>query len=599
MSGIRRGTRAGGKPVYLPERARATHLQVIGASGTGKTKFLENMLRADILAGNGLCLIDPTGNLYHDLLRWVETQGLWGRKPLLLFDPASPEWTFGFNPLDADGGPTEDLSFLVDAMVGACAAVWGGENPNQTPLLKRCLRAVFHALAERKLTLLEAAYLVNPTDPTGLRRHLTRALDDFIMREQWDTFNAVKPREFQEQFSSTMNRLLEFLAAERIRRILGQREGTLRLRAIMDQGGMLLVNLSSGRALSEANASLLGALLVNDLFLKARGRPKESRPFYLYIDECHRFVSEDVGRILDEGRQFGLHLILAHQHLAQLQKAGEAVSGAILTDARTKVVFGGLAPEEAEILADFLFAGELDLEEAKTSLNKPVVVGHEVRWLASLADTETVGESESETRSRSWGESESGSSARQWSDTEGWTTSDSFSFTPDGSFLPGGTLTHSSQTGHSGSHTRGGSETQVRSSTRTESASATRGTSQSRGVTHGQHETLASVYQTLPTAVFSLEEQRHKKAAFLRNLRRQEAVVKIPERESVAFQTARVEPGVARPERVERGKRDAFIRSAFAKPIHAVDALLRARRLSLERAARTKEAPKNPDDFLE
>lgn len=593
MRGIRLGTREGGKPVYLSERARATHLQVIGASGTGKTKFLENLIREDLLAGNGFCLIDPTGNLYHDLLRWAETQGFLGRKPLLLFDPAAPDWTFGFNPLDVAGGPTEDLSFLVDAMVAACAAVWGGEDTHQTPLLKRCLRAVFHALAERKLTLLEAVYLVNPTDPTGLRRHLTRALDDFVMREQWDTFNAAKPREFQEQFSSTMNRLLEFLASERIRRILGQREGTIRLREVMDQGGMLLVNLSSGRALSEANASLLGALLVNDFFLKARGRPKGSRPFYLYIDECHRFVSEEVGRILDEGRQFGLHLILAHQHLAQLQNAGEAVYGAILTDARTKVVFGGLAPEEAEILADFLYMGELDFEEAKTSLNKPVVVGHETRWFESESTSMTRGETETSGTAVSRGTSMTTTTSRGQSDSTGWS---------DGPGGRGIEIPPSiSRNGSSGTST---SRSVATGTSASETWSASRSTSTSRGETEGRSEGLVPILAELPTAVFSLEEQRHKKAAFLRNLRRQEAVVKIPERASVAFRTAPVEPGIANPERVERFKRAAFTRSPFTKPTKAVDALLRARRRSLERAAEAgpagmKAAPETPEDFLE
>lgn len=573
--------------MYLSDRARTTHLQVIGASGTGKTKFLEHLLREDILAGNGFCLLDPTGNLYHDLLVWAETKGFLGRKPLLLFDPAASDWTFGFNPLDPDGR-TEDLSFLVDAMVGACAAVWGGEDTNQTPLLKRCLRAVFHALAEKRLTLLEAVYLVDPHDPTGLRRRITRGLADFIMQAQWDGFNAEKPREFREEFGSTTNRLLEFLASERIRRILGQREGTIRLRQIMDQGGMLLVNLSSGRALSEANASLLGALLVNDLFLKARGRPKGSRPFYLYIDECHRFVSEDVGRILDEGRQFGLHLILAHQHLAQLQKAGEAVAGAILTDARTKVVFGGLTPEEAETMADFLYMGEFDLEAAKTSLNKPVVVGHETRWFGSESQTTTRGESETVGTTHSRGTSTTATTVRGRSASDGWSDA------PGGRGIdipPSFTRSGSAGTSTSRSVATGTSES------RTESESRSWNTS--RGETEGRSEGLVPILAELPTAVFSLEEERHKKAAFLRNLRRQEAVVKVPERPSVAFRTAPVEPGYANPERVARFERETFLRSPFVKPAKAVDALLRARRASLERTARAKAAPETPDDFLE
>lgn len=593
MGGIRLGTRAEGKPVFLPDGVRATHLQVIGASGTGKTKFLENLIREDILAGNGLCLIDPTGNLYHDLLRWSETKGFLGRKPILLFDPASPDWTFGFNPLNFTGGPNEDISFSVDSMVKACAAVWGGEDTDKTPLLKRCLRATFHVLAEKRLSLLEAVYLVNPYDPTGIRHFLTREIDDFIMREQWDTFNPMKPREFHDQFSSTTNRLLEFLASERIRRILGQREDTLRFREIMDQGGMLLVNLSSGRALSEANASLLGALMVNDLFLKARGRPKGSRPFYLYIDECSRFISEDIGRILDEGRQFGLHLILAHQHLSQLKRAGEAVYGAVMTDARTKVVFGGLSPEDAEIMADVIYMGELDFEEAKTSLNKPVAVGHETIRLENAATTETRGITETNGVAVARGTSTAKTMARGRSDSDGWSDA---SPSPDRPLSPAINRNWSSGTNTSRST--------ATSTTESETTSTSRSWNESTGRSSGWSESLAPVLQEMPTAVFSLEEQRHRKAALLRNLRRQEAVIKMPERESVAFRAARVEAGYANPERVERFKRDIFIRSSFVKPTKAVDALLRSRKRSLERAAQAgpagqNSAPNAPDDYLE
>ena len=588
MNGIRLGTREGGKPVILPERARATHLQVIGASGTGKTKFLEHLIRQDIVAGNGFCLIDPTGNLYQDLVRWCETKEFLGRKPLVLFDPASHEWTFGFNPLDFENGPDEDLSFYVDSMVKACATVWGGEDTNRTPLLKRCLRATFHVLAEKRLTLLEALYLVNPQDATGIRRSLTREIGDFVMRDQWDTFNAAKPREFEEHFASTTNRLLEFLASERIRRILGQREGVLRFRELMDRGGMLLVNLSSGRTLSEANASLLGALLVNDAFLKARGRPKGSRPFYLYIDECPRFVNEDIGRILDEGRQFGLHLVLAHQHLSQLQRAGEAVYGAVLTDARTKVVFGGLSPEDAETMAEVIYMGEFDFEEAKTSLNKPVTVGHDLRWFASEATT--TGRSETETTGRAVARGTSATTAR----TRGRSESDGWADAPPGPnaspFLPSLNRNWSSGTSVTTSTAHGRSE----SITESESRSV----GMSRSATEGRSEGLVPVLEVLPTAVFSLEEQRHRKAAILRNLRRQEAVLKMPERPSVAFRAARVEEGYANPERVERFKRESFLRSRFAKPTAAVDILLSVRHRSLERAAQATE-PKAPEDFLE
>ena len=409
MKDVLLGKTEDGRSLYLPAKVRTTHMQVIGASGTGKTKFLEHLIRADILENRGLCLLDPTGNLYKELVRWCETKGFLGRKKILLFDPASDEWSFSFNPLSLSH-ESEDISFHVDSMVKACATVWGGEDTDRTPLLKRCLRSTFHVLAEKRLTLLEAMDLLSDNDEAGLRTYLTRDIADAVIRAQWASFNTMKPREFRETFGSTQNRLMEFLASERIRRVLGARENALDLHTVMDEGAILLVNLSSGRRVSEENASLLGALLVSDLFLKARGRPKGSRPFFLYVDECSRFVSEDIGRILDEGRQFGLHLILAHQHLAQLMKAGEAVYNAVMTDARTKVVFGGLSPDDAKVMAETVYMGEIDFEEAKQSLIKPVTVGYDRITLAN--ESESSGRSYGSGRSESDGWSRNASQGR-------------------------------------------------------------------------------------------------------------------------------------------------------------------------------------------
>src|SRR5574340_256983 len=153
----------------------------------------------------------------------------------------------------------------------------------------------------------------------------------------------------------------------------------------MDEGHVLLVNLASRNKISDDNARLLGTLIVNDLFINARCRPKGSRPFYLYIDECARFINDDIGRILDEGRKFGLHLTLAHQHLNQLKKAGEDIYSSVMTDAKTKVVFGGLDIEDAEILARKMFLGELDLEEPKGILNKQTVVGYLKTWVQNYS----------------------------------------------------------------------------------------------------------------------------------------------------------------------------------------------------------------------
>lgn len=565
------GTTRKGRRIPLPLHVRATHMQVIGASGTGKTKFLEHLIRQDILAENGLCLIDPTGNLYHDLVRWCETKGFLGRKKIALFDPAVEDWSFGFNPLDFGQDESKDVSFFVDSMVKACAQVWGGEDTDKTPLLKRCLRNTFHALVENGLTLLEAVDLIQPGE-SPLRTRLTATLRDPIARTDWEGFRKMRRHEFTEHFRSTTNRLMEFLASERIRRILGQQRRTLRFRTLMDEGYAVLVNLSSGRDVSEDNARLLGTLMLNDLFRKARGRAKAKRcrPFYVYVDECSRFINEDIQRILDEGRQFGLHLILAHQHLAQLKRAGEAVYGAVMTDARTKVVFGGLSPEDAKIMAEVVFMGEINLEEEKRSLSKPVVIGNEVIWLENYTSSVTTGRTEGE--------------GNGWSETRSQNDSDSVTYR-DEWFL----REELSRTTGSGS-SFGTSTSRSSSWSETETHSDGSGMSQS----------LAPIYKELPTAVFSLEEQIHKAAARLRNLPSQRAVVKIPDRWSVGIRAMAVEPGYARDERVERFREEAFRRTPFASPTHEVAAELAARRERLEAMVRPPSPdPETPEDFLE
>ena len=323
-----------GKTVRLYPKTRRTHMHIAGASGEGKSKFMEHLIRSDISNNEGLCLIDPHGYLYNDIVRWCESKRMLDRsrpKKIILFDPSQEGWTFGFNPL-SEG--LSEISFHVDAMVRAVAKVWGGEDTDRTPLLKRCLRVIFHTLAEKNLSLYEAQHLIDPVDEE-IRKYLTRDIKDVAIKKQWNYFNSLKAKPFYDEFGSSINRMMEFLASPIIRNVVGQIERTIDFRKIMDEGWVLLVNLASSDKVSDDNARLLGTLIVNDLFMRAKGRPKGSRPFYLYIDECARYINEDIGRILDEGRKFGLHLILAHQHLSQLKEAGESVYRAVMQNART------------------------------------------------------------------------------------------------------------------------------------------------------------------------------------------------------------------------------------------------------------------------
>jgi hypothetical protein len=552
-------------------------MEILGSSGEGKSKFMEHMIRRDIINNNGLCLIDPHGYLYNDLVRWCETKRFLDPerlklKKIILFDPSTDGWTFGFNPLKP---ATADISFHVDAMVKAVSKVWGGEDPAKTPLLKRCLRVLFHLLAETDSTLYEAQHLINPADE-AIRTYLAKDLKDPIIKQQWDYFNQLNPRQFYEDFGSTINRMMEFLSSPIIRSIIGQQDQTIEFRDIMDDGWMLLVNLSSGAKISDDNARLLGTLIVNELFMKAKARPEGSRPFYLYIDECARFINEDIGRILDEGRKFGLHLILAHQHLAQLKKAGEEVYQAVMTDAKTKVIFGGLNTEDARVMAEQVFLGELNLEDPKNILNRPVVVGYAKEWLENFSFGRSYGESHSEAKQRGEGSTTGGSAGQM--------------FIPQG-LLEADLLVSSSTV-----------ELNTSSSLKTEAEAKT--LSEAHSETSGRSEALMPILEERITAVKDLSEKIYEAMAILVNQPRQRAVVKLPKKKTKIITTPTIEPGFANDKRVQRFKEQCYNDAEFAhdqkeivRQIKKRTARLQAEARKYQEELRKAREKKDPETF--
>jgi len=157
----------------------------------------------------------------------------------------------------------------------------------------------------------------------------------------------------------------------------------------MDNGHVVLINLQPKR-ISRSNGRVVGTMITNALFAHAMQRDKqtsENHPFYLYIDECYRYLTDDIEAMLDETRKYGLHVCLAHQRLSQLDRYGEHIRNAVLTNAQTKVVFGGLADEDAEPLAKEILRESFDFNRPKTILDKPTVVGYETVWMRSYANS--------------------------------------------------------------------------------------------------------------------------------------------------------------------------------------------------------------------
>ena len=430
------GKDALGHPVFLPERPRLEHAHVIGTTGGGKSKFIEHCIRQDIANGSGVCVVDPHGehpeSLYRSLLAWIAERGYQKRRTIHLIDPNSPTHTVGFNPL-ARPDPETDLSVIAGVTLEAFSRAWGDEDTTGKPTIERVLTAAFTALAELGLTLVEAPFLLDPLDRHGLRAHAVASVTDRYARDELQRLHELslderRRRDFDLEVVGPLNRIARFVRPSAIRAMVGQAERVLDIREALDGGHIILCNLSGGARVYERDADLLGRLLTRTLFFHAKRRRKPERPFYVYLDECHRYLSGDLENILAEARKYGIATVLAHQWLSQLSVDSENLLAAVLNATNLKVVFRVKDPKEAEELA--LAVVPLDLEVPVTTLIKPTVVRHErtrlssesksEQWATTASRSEMEGESDGTTVSHveSVGRSDAESASTAVSDVE-------------------------------------------------------------------------------------------------------------------------------------------------------------------------------------
>jgi hypothetical protein len=605
---IRIGHTANGDAVRIPDAARKTHIHLVGATGSGKSKALELMIRHDIEAGNGFCLIDPNAALYQATVQWMAATGYGDMRKVHLLNPHMHDWGFAFNPLQGDADP----AVVVDAALNACVQAFGGEDMDAKPRLSRILRLMLSALLYGGLTMAESVQLLEARSGRDLREHLALEARDPVVAAGLKDLTRLDEREFTLQTESTLNRFSAFIAPPLVRRIVGQTQG-IDFRQVMDRSEIMLLNLNPGAGMSEQNAKLLGTLFVNALFAAARLRPDGSRPYYVYIDECYRFLTTDVERILDEGRKYGIHLILAHQRLGQLEAAGENIYSAVMTNARTKLVFGGLTPEDAAVLECYLFMGTYDLEKTKTRITTPVTVRHDLVWLDNESRSRGFSESRSQTSSSS--ESKSDGTAESLSETlsqslsnlDGETdgTSASETYDPDDEDQEAISASRGRSQSRSRSRSRGTSQGTTTATSRSSSRSTatshatTYGTTESESVSRGRGQTFKAVLEERSLQTWSLDEQRYLNAAAIRNMPQRHAILKTPTAPAVRFQTDTVTTPIATPTRIRAFNAHALTKSPYTRPLPEIDSELQLRQLCLtERIALTVE-PEEPLSFRE
>ena len=338
----------------IAEVDRLIHMYVVGATGSGKTKFLESLIRQDIDHRQGCGIIDPHGDLIDDLRAYLAVEGLkqgeeFLREQIVLIDLANPHSTVAFNPIEQlPGIPAgEQAAELISSFRRIWADSWGVR-------MEDLLRNSLIALSEAQLSLVSLPRFL--TDTT-FRKSVTVHLSHPIAKDYFERFERLSDRNRLTWAEPVLNKINALLANDRVRQLLAAPHSTVNLREVMDSGKILLVKLDKGRL--KDSADLIGSLLLSKLQLAAFSRSDipawQRRPFYLYVDEFQNFASASFGVLLSEARKYGLSLVMAHQTLAQVP--GE-IQSLILGNIGIQVVFR-VNRQDAERLAkeSFQYSG--------------------------------------------------------------------------------------------------------------------------------------------------------------------------------------------------------------------------------------------------
>ena len=323
-------------------RDRSRHVYIIGQTGSGKSGLLTLFALSDIYHNQGYCIIDPHGDLAMDNLKFIPESRI---DDVVYFNPADTQYPMAFNPLEVyDPARKPNISSEV---IGVLKRMFG---ESWGPRLEHILRYTLLALLDRpNTTMLDISRMLTDKD---FRKETLEYCKDVTVLQFWkQEFGSWGDKQVTESVAPILNKVGAFTANPIIRNIIGQPKSSFDIRKIMDEGKILVVNLSKG-LIGEDNAAILGSFLVTKVQLAAMSRSdipnvEDRRPFYLYVDEFQNFATDSFSVILSEARKYGLNLTVANQYTSQMT---ESVRDAVFGNVGTTISFR-VSADDAPILS--------------------------------------------------------------------------------------------------------------------------------------------------------------------------------------------------------------------------------------------------------